>query len=168
MSGPAGSLAADRPRLLRTLLDRTFWVVLAGFVAVVAAFTRDRACADHLNLLPQAAMRPALAWAIAVAYASAYAWLALAIAVTVGETGSLVPRLHEVRAVWGRTWRLALLLLVFVVDYLPPAVLRVGATLCGGITSTFVTLKKSNDADSTRVSPPRPTRTGHWRGRTPG
>jgi hypothetical protein len=132
MSGPAGTLAADRPRLLRTFLDRTFWVVLAGFVVVVALFTRDRACADHLNLLPQAAGRPPLAWAIAVAYASAYAWLALALAFTVSETGSLVPRLHQVRAVWGGTWRLALLLALFVLDYLPPPILRAAGSLCGG------------------------------------
>jgi len=131
MSGPAVSLRNDGGAAMRRVLDRSYWVVCLAFCLVVAAFTRDRVCADHLNLLPAVASRPPLAWAVAAAYMSGYCWVVAAYAATVRATGTLLPDMVAVTNVWSRPWRFGVLAAGFVLDYLPPALLRVGAGLCG-------------------------------------
>jgi hypothetical protein len=117
---------------MRAVLDGTYLIVFAGFLLVVAAFTRDRACVDHLNLIPGIARRPVLAWLLAVMYVLGYAWAAVAYALTVREAGALFPTVNQAHAIWGEKWpRPVLLLIVALVDYTPSAVLRTIAKLAG-------------------------------------
>lgn len=115
----------------RVLLDRIYAIVLTGFLFAVAGFTRDRACFDHLNLLPGIARTPALAWLVAVLYVLGYCWIAAAYALTVRETGKILPRLNQARAFWGGSWpRVLLMLAVLLIEYIPPSVIRaIAATL---------------------------------------
>ena len=132
MSGPAANLAADPAVLVVAILKRSSWIVGIAFLIVVAAFTRERACGDHLNLLPGLAGQPGPAWLVAVAYTAGYAWTALAYAVTVAVAGTVLPGAGDWRRVWGRIWPYAGILAVVVLDYLPPPILRAAGSLCGG------------------------------------
>lgn len=131
MSGPAANLGADPVIRLRAILKRSCWIAGIAFALVVVAFTRERACGDHLNLLPSLAGRAGLAWLVALAYTAGYVWIALAYAVTVAVAGTVLPGAGDLRNVWGRTWPYAGILAVVALDYLPPAVLSAAAGLCG-------------------------------------
>jgi hypothetical protein len=121
---------AHSPALV--FLPRSYWIVLLGFGVVVAGFTRDRACVDHLNLLPSIAGRPALALLAGIAYLSGYGWLAAAYAATVAETRELLPTVRELSVVAGVSrWRLVLLLATVVVEFLPLQVVRGAGNLLG-------------------------------------
>jgi hypothetical protein len=118
------NIGGDGTGALRGMLDATYWIVAAGFLAIVVAFSFDRACSDHLNLLPAAARRPALAWPIAVVYLSGYGWIALAYCAIVGQTGSLLPRPGAARAVWPEyITKTILMIAIAALDLTPPAVL---------------------------------------------
>ncbi len=125
-------MSDSRAIRLRAVLNGSHLIVFAGFLFVVAAFTRDRACLDHLNLLPGLARRPVLAWLVAVTYVLGYSWAAAAYALTVKESGALFPTLNQGHAIWNRNWaRLVSLLIVMLVDYTPTPLLRAIAKLAG-------------------------------------
>ncbi len=137
MCGPVAHMSGEPDRAVLVVLRKTSWPVLMAFILIVAAFTRDRACFDRLNLLPSVAQTASLAWVIGGMYLSGYCWIVLAYAVTVRQTGSLLPPLAQARALWGRTWsRVVLLLVVLVVDSTPPSLLSAIARLlkvCSGV-----------------------------------
>jgi hypothetical protein len=125
-------MSDSRAIRIRAVLNGTYLIVFAGFLFVVAAFTRDRACFDHLNLVPGLARRPVLAWLVAVMYVLGYSWVAAAYALTVRESGALLPTLNQGHAIWNSNWaRPVSLLLVVLVDYTPTPLLRAIAKLVG-------------------------------------
>jgi hypothetical protein len=122
---------ADR---LSGWLAASWFAVLPACGLVVAAFVRERACADAYALLPGIAARPAAAYAIATAYVAGHVWLAVAYLVTVVRAGRLVPGPVDVVRVWGVQWyRPISLLAVLVLEQVPAGVWRLvwrGLGLC--------------------------------------
>ena len=47
-----------------------WWPIFLGFAAVIAGFTRDRACFDRYHLLPGLDNHPGLAWTVAISTSS--------------------------------------------------------------------------------------------------
>jgi hypothetical protein len=128
-------MSSEGPLAVRVILERSYWFVLIGFAVILAAFTRDRACFDHLNLLPSIAARAGLAWLAGLVYLSGYGWIATAYLFTVSRTGKLIPGASDVHSIAGAgLWRVGLLLALVAADYLPLQVVRrVGSVLglCG-------------------------------------
>jgi hypothetical protein len=116
---------------VRVILERSYWFVLIGFGMILAGITRDRACFDHLNLLPSIAARPALAWLAGLVYLSGYCWIVTAYLFTVSETGRLLPGVSGVNRIAGGGWRIGLLLALIVADYLPLQIVRRAGSLIG-------------------------------------
>jgi hypothetical protein len=125
-------MTSDVRSLVSVLLARSYWMALFGFGVVVAAFTRDRACADHLNLLPSIAGRPSLALLAGIAYLTGYCWLAAAYAAAVAATGRLLPAPRDMSVVTGvGRLGLSLLLALVAVEFMPVQALRAAGNLLG-------------------------------------
>ena len=125
-------MTSDARSPVSVLLARSYWMALIGFGVVVAAFTRDRACADHLNLLPSIAGRPSLALLAGIAYLMGYCWLAAAYAAAVAATGRLLPAPRDISAVAGvGRWGLMLLLALVAVEFMPLQAVRGAGKLLG-------------------------------------
>lgn len=125
-------MADSRAIRTRARLNAAYLIVFPGFLFVVAAFSRERACFDHIGLLPGVARQPALAALLALVYVLGYSWAAAAYAVTARDTRALLPTLAQAHAIWGSAWwRPASLLILLLVDYTPPPLLRAVARLIG-------------------------------------
>jgi hypothetical protein len=118
----------------RHVLESTYWPVCIGFIGVVWAFTRDRACADHLNLLPVISHDMILAVLAAIVYVSGQVWLVGAYALLVFASGELIPRMSDVSRLYSTMRpRIVLLLAVLAIEYAPAALLKTianAAALC--------------------------------------
>jgi hypothetical protein len=114
-------------------LTRSWWLILPSFAVLTLRFVYDRACGDPRQLVPELTSHPVFAWPLAVVYVSAHLWMLAAYVMTVRETGSLLPGLGRVRAVWDRDlWKIAWLALVMLIEQVPIAFWRVvGASVCG-------------------------------------
>jgi hypothetical protein len=120
---------ADRTRVW---LARTWFAVAPATALVVAAFARDRACADPYALLPAVAARPLAAYAVAAAYVAGHVWLAAAWLTTIAGAGRVVPRPADVRRVWTtQAYMPAALLAIVLLEQMPIGVWRLLARRLG-------------------------------------
>src|SRR5688572_13453664 len=110
----------------------TWWGVFPVFLAIVAAFTRDRMCLARLTLLPSIATRPTLAWLVACMYLAAHVWLLVAYVATALYARDLIPNLQVARAGWRRDWRRVLaMILLMAIEYAPASIwVRLGRAVC--------------------------------------
>jgi hypothetical protein len=98
----------------------SWWVIFPGFLVVVLALVRDRACFDRTYPLPDVATRPMFAWLVAGVYLFAHGWLVAAYGFTVSETRRLLPRIEQVRQTWGPAWpQLLATIGLFALEYGP-------------------------------------------------
>jgi hypothetical protein len=117
---------------VRRWLLWSWFAALPASALVVAAFVRERACADPYALLPAVAARPAAAYAVAAAYVGGHVWLAAAWLVTLDRSGRLVPGPGDVRRVWGTRWYApASVLAVVALEQIPPGLWRAAGRWLG-------------------------------------
>jgi hypothetical protein len=112
-----------------------WWPIFLGFAAVIAGFTRDRACFDRYHLLPGLDLQPGLAWTVATIYVLGHCWLAAVYVCLVVQTGEVVPGWRAARTAIGVAWwQVAPMLALVVLEYAPSALWReiaAAAGLCG-------------------------------------
>lgn len=117
---------------VRGWLIWSWFAVWPASALVVAAFIRERACADPYSLLPAIAARPTAAYAVAAAYVGGHVWLVAAYLVTLDWSAHLVPGPADVRRVWGARWYVPVSLLALVVlEQAPAGIWRVAGRWLG-------------------------------------
>jgi len=120
---------SDNHDALRRLVGASWWFLFPCFALVVLRLAAERTCADPYDLLPGIASRPVWGGLIAVVYVASHLWLIGVYLLTASFSDSIFPRRSAFRSVWQTDYvKVLLMLIVFVVEYLPVTMWRLAGT----------------------------------------
>jgi hypothetical protein len=122
---------SDSHDAIRRGLGAIWWILFPCFVLLVIRLSIERTCSDPYDLLPGLASNPAWGWPIALVYVTSHVWLIGVYLLTASSSDSLVPPRAAFRNLWqADVLKIVLMLIAFVVEYLPVTVWRLaGAAL---------------------------------------
>ena len=120
---------SDNHDALRRLVGASWWFLFPCFALVVLRLSAERTCADPYDLLPGIASRPVWGGLIAVVYVASHLWLIGVYLLTASFSDSIVPTRSAFRSVWQTDYvKVLLMLIAFVVEYLPVTMWRLAGT----------------------------------------
>lgn len=120
---------SDKHDVVRRGLVAIWWILFPCFVLLVIRLSIERTCSDPYDLLPGLASNPVWGWPIAVVYVTSHLWLIGVYLLTASSSDSLVPPRAAFRNLWQTDHvKVLLMLIAFVVEYLPVTVWRLIGT----------------------------------------
>jgi hypothetical protein len=106
-----------------------WWILFPCFTVLTVRLAIERTCADPYDLLPTLTSNPVWGWLIAVTYVMSHIWFIAAYLLTAASADSLVPPRAAFRLAWGHDrMKVLLMLLAFVLEYLPVTLWRLVGT----------------------------------------
>lgn len=119
----------DPHTTLRRGLAVSWWVLFPCFTALVLRLAIERTCSDPYDLLPALASNPQWGWPIAFVYVTSHLWLIAVYLRAAASANAIVPPRATFRTEWGRDYvKVVLMLLAFVLEYLPVTLWRLVGT----------------------------------------
>jgi hypothetical protein len=120
--------------VIRRGLGATWWILFPCFVLLVIRLSIERTCSDPYDLLPGLASNPLWGWPLGVVYVASHLWLIGVYLLTASSSDSLGPPRARFRSLWQTDYmKIWLMLIAFVVEYLPVTLWRLMGTAlhCG-------------------------------------
>lgn len=115
--------------VIRRGLGAIWWILFPCFVLLVIRLSSERTCSDPYDLLPALASNPLWGWPIAIVYVASHLWLIGVYLLTASCSDSLAPSRARFRNLWQTDYmKILLMLIAFVVEYLPVTLWRLLGT----------------------------------------